>query len=110
MGNISKSIGALLSNTSNELIKEEIYKLYPYWNKTRFNMLVDENLKYVPWAKKNFSGFTPYGQDEEFSDLRKLFLFPALESKKADIDTKEVAEEIDKLYKRPQDVIPSLRE
>ncbi|MGE7857889.1 hypothetical protein ACQKNI_17500 [Bacillus sp. NPDC094064] len=109
-GNLLKAVGALLPNLGDEKIKEEVFKLFPYWNEFKLNLITDENLKYRNWAKKHYGGYTPYGQEEEFSDLRKLFLFPALQNSKADEESKAVAAAIRQLYKQPDTILPTLRE
>lgn len=108
-GNLLKSVGALLPSVSDEKIKEEVFKLFPYWDEFKMNMSGEENLEYRYWAKKNYGEHTPY-RDGKFSDLRKLFLFPVLQNKKADKDSKAVASAIEKLYSSPGESLPSLRE
>jgi hypothetical protein len=109
-GNLLKTVGVLAPSISDERIKEEVFKLFPYWSEFKKNLIAEENMKYKSWAKKYYGGYTPYGQENEITDLRKLFLFPILQNQKADNDSKAVAETIDALYKRPETVIPSLRE
>ncbi|MEK3820307.1 hypothetical protein MKY20_14670 [Cytobacillus sp. FSL W8-0315] len=108
-GNLLKSFGALLPNLSDEKIKEEVYKLFPYWDEFKLNMIGEENIGYRNWAKKNYGEHTPYGEGK-FSDLRKLFLFPVLQNKKADNDSKTVASAIEQLYSSPGEFLPALRE
>ncbi|WP_349727614.1 hypothetical protein [Peribacillus frigoritolerans] len=108
-GNLLKSIGALLPNLSDEKIKEEVFEFFPYWDEFKLNLIAEGNLKYRYWAKKNYGGYTPYGIEEKFSDLRKLFLFPVLQNSKADEESKAVAAEIGHLYNQPGIVIPTLR-
>lgn len=108
-GNLLKSVGALLPTVNDKKIKEEVYKLFPYWDEFKLNMIGEENIAYRKWAKKNYGRFTPYNEGK-FSDLRKLFLFPVLQNKKADDDSKAVAEAIEKLYSSPGEVLPALRE
>ena len=109
-GNLLKAVGALLPTIPDDKIKEEVYKLFPYWNEFKCNLIGDENIQYRRWAKNNFGGYTPFGESEKFSDLRKLFLFPVLQNSKGDEDSKRVAEAIDQLYKHPDRELPSLRE
>lgn len=108
-GNLLKSIGALLPNLSDETIKGEVFKLFPYWNEFKLNMIAEDNLKYRNWTKKHYGGYMPYGTEEEFSDLRKLFLFPVLQHSKADEESKTVAATIGQLYKHPDTILPTLR-
>ncbi|MEW9053439.1 MAG: hypothetical protein AB2392_19925 [Neobacillus sp.] len=109
-GNLLKSVGALLPSLGEEQIKQEVFKLFPYWNEFKLNSIAEENISYRFWAKKNYGGYTPYGYDEEFSDLRKLFLFPALQNNKADEDSKLTSASIIQLYSQPADILPTLRE
>jgi hypothetical protein len=109
-GNLLKAVGALLPDLSNEKIKEEVCKLFPYWNEFKLNIIAEENLKYRYWAKKYYGGYTPYGVGEKFSDLRKLFLFPVLQNSKADEESKMVASVIEQLYSQPDTILPTLRE
>ncbi|QIZ08502.1 PD-(D/E)XK nuclease family protein [Priestia megaterium] len=109
-GNLLKAVAALLPALSDEKIKEEVSKLFPYWNEFKLNIIAEENLRYRYWAKKYYGGYTPYGVGEEFSDLRKLFLFPALQNRKADDESKMVATAIEQLYRQPDTILPTLRE
>lgn len=108
-GNLLKSIGALLPNVSDEKLKEEVYQLFPYWDEFKLNMIGEENIEFRYWAKKHYGGHTPYAEGK-FSDLRKLFLFPVLQNKKADDDSKLVARAIEQLYSSPGEFLPDLRE
>jgi hypothetical protein len=110
-GNLLKTVGVLVPSLNDERIKEEVFKLFPYWSEFKKNLIAEENMKpkIIAWTKRKYGGYTPYCQDE-ISDLRKLFLFPILQNKKADKDSKAVAEAIDALYQRPETVIPTLRE
>lgn len=109
-GNLLKSMMTLLRGNSNEEdVKNEVDKLFPHWTDFKRSILAKENFKYTPWAFKNFKGYTPYGENE-FSNLRKLFLFPVLHNSNADEDSKMVAESIDSLYKKPETIIPTLRD
>ncbi|MGG3471226.1 hypothetical protein ABES02_27615 [Neobacillus pocheonensis] len=109
-GNLLKSIGALLPSETDENIKQEVFKLFPYWNEFKLNIIAEENIRYRYWAKKNYGGYTPYGEGEEFSDLRQLFLFPVLQNSKADEDSKLTAAAIGQLYSQPVSILPTLRE
>jgi hypothetical protein len=110
-GNLLKTVGVLVPSLNDERIKEEVFKLFPYWSEFKKNLIAEENMKpkIIAWTKRKYGGYIPYCQDE-ISDLRKLFLFPILQNKKADKDSKAVAEAIDALYHRPETVIPTLRE
>jgi hypothetical protein len=109
-GHLLKAVGALLPSLSDERIKDEVSKLFPSWSEFKKDLIGDENLKFKSWAKKNYGDYTPYGQEEKFSDLRKLFLFPVLKNNKADDESKDVAYAIEKLYKSPETILPTLRE
>lgn len=108
-GNLLKMLGALLRQKSHGEIKREVDKLFPYWTDLKKDIIAKENLEYIPWAIKNYSGYTPYGRAEEYSDIRKLFLFPALNSSNVDDASKAVATEILTLYSKPESVMPELR-
>jgi hypothetical protein len=109
-GNLLKSVGALLPSLSDESIKQEVFKLFPYWNEFKLNIIAEENISYRFWAKKHYGGYTPYGEGEEFSDMRKLFLFPVLQNNKGDEDSQLTAAAIRQLYSQPADILPTLRE
>jgi hypothetical protein len=110
-GNLLKSVQALVGRQgTEEMVKKEVDKLFPYWTDFKLNLMADENLRYSNWARKNYGGHLPYGKENEYSDLRKLFLFPALQNQHADDDSKETANRIQKLYDKPETIIPDLRE
>lgn len=110
-GNLLKSVKVLAGKSiSEERVKNEVDKLFPHWTDFKRNLLAKENFKYIPWTISNFKGHTPYGKEEEFSNLRKLFLFPALQNRKGDEDSKEVEHSINALYSKPETVIPTLRD
>jgi hypothetical protein len=110
-GNLLKSVQALIGRQgTEEMVKKEVDKLFPYWTDFKRNLMADENLRYSHWARKHYGGHIPYGKENEYSDLRKLFLFPALQNQHGDDDSKKTANRIHDLYDKPETIIPDLRE
>ncbi|MGD6777019.1 hypothetical protein [Sutcliffiella horikoshii] len=109
-GNLLKSVQALIGRQgTEEMVKKEVDKLFPYWTDFKRNLMADENLRYSHWARKHYGGHIPYGKENEYSDLRKLFLFPALQNQHGDDDSKKTANRIQDLYDKPETIIPDLR-
>lgn len=104
-GNLLKSLGALLPKTTrDETIKKEVFDLFPQWDDLKKETIADENISFKHFVRKNYGNYTKYGESEEFTNMRKLFLFPGLSDK--DDETKDVL----KLYSEPDQILPSVRE
>lgn len=104
-GNLLSSVGALLPKTTrDETIKKEVFALFPQWNDLKKETIADENISFKHFVRRQYGNYTKYGESDEFTNMRKLFLFPGLSDK--DDETKDVL----KLYSEPDQILPSVRE
>lgn len=101
-GNLLKSVGALLPSADNDTIRKEVFKIFPQWDDLKKETLADENLKYKHSTKTNYGGYMKYGENHEFTNMRKLFLFPVS-------SIKGETERVTSLYANPGEMLADAR-